>query len=548
MVGYDVQLHYQCSFILEKKNETAVWADIVRIIRRWVALRYKNDERLGKHIFFTGGELISPFQPRLRVETKSCVGNGNLSTPQYWAMRYEHPCDDIVVRQWQTDVGLTRVGENQYRFILTTVHALKRGYIGEEPEPPIPTAPRVVSLLMQSENWVAKTDAGEILSVNAIPLEVGATQEFREILELKRRFPIVLITLDPETGKPLIEPKRLANLLAGTARVYFPTTPVIDEEIEWMWPKHLRCQKGAIRIYQEAVMFDKEEDGARHRYIKPEDIFDRSTDAVIEMIVRGVVRRGRINTVNSITSIDDLIARQREIRYNEMKATINDSNYNEMLKYLEESIGEIETENKILKENKEIADEEIEELREQKRKLIYEKQILSDKINEIAKKNSNQKEKEYNGPLRRAVYGDPSVKDALHIINEIFPDRLVVLDSAWKSAEEAECFLYREKAYKLMKQFVTEYWEKMESGAGDNEARQIFKDAFAARESDTVEKNKKARQLRIFRYRDKPVEMMRHLKIGNKESPSATWRMHFLWDAEDKKLVIGHCGKHLDQG
>jgi hypothetical protein len=39
--------------------------------------------------------------------------------------------------------------------------------------------------------------------------------------------------------------------------------------------------------------------------------------------------------------------------------------------------------------------------------------------------------------------------------------------------------------------------------------------------------------------------MMRHLKIGVKPSRHETIRVHFEWLLEEKKIIIGHCGRHL---
>jgi hypothetical protein len=39
--------------------------------------------------------------------------------------------------------------------------------------------------------------------------------------------------------------------------------------------------------------------------------------------------------------------------------------------------------------------------------------------------------------------------------------------------------------------------------------------------------------------------MWQHLKIGAKDSINRTLRIHFYWDSNLSKVVIGHCGKHL---
>jgi hypothetical protein len=39
--------------------------------------------------------------------------------------------------------------------------------------------------------------------------------------------------------------------------------------------------------------------------------------------------------------------------------------------------------------------------------------------------------------------------------------------------------------------------------------------------------------------------MFSHLKIGVDSDLANTIRVHFFWDAEEEKIVIGYCGLHL---
>ena len=81
---------------------------------------------------------------------------------------------------------------------------------------------------------------------------------------------------------------------------------------------------------------------------------------------------------------------------------------------------------------------------------------------------------------------------------------------------------------------------------GDNEARKVFgQSEYSAKESETVMGNKAMRRKRTFDYEGEPVEMFRHLKIGVDEDVARTIRVHFHWDAEREKIVIGYCGEHL---
>jgi len=141
----------------------------------------------------------------------------------------------------------------------------------------------------------------------------------------------------------------------------------------------------------------------------------------------------------------------------------------------------------------------------------------------------------------------PTLEQDLKLIEGFFPERIVVLETAWKSAKESESFKDLDKAFVLLWKLATQYWELRRCGKGDVEAKEVFgKNAYAARESESVERNERARRLRTFEYNGESIVMFKHLKIGRKDSVSETLRIHFEWDSTDSKIIIGHCGSHLD--
>jgi len=129
---------------------------------------------------------------------------------------------------------------------------------------------------------------------------------------------------------------------------------------------------------------------------------------------------------------------------------------------------------------------------------------------------------------------------------ELCPGHLLVLDSAWSSADEARGFEYGGQLFELLWLLATSYREQKLAGAPDRIAGQVFgSSSYAARESQTIETNPQAKRARTFSYQGKTVEMWQHLKIGAKDSENHTLRVHFCWDEELSQVVIGHCGKHL---
>jgi len=56
--------------------------------------------------------------------------------------------------------------------------------------------------------------------------------------------------------------------------------------------------------------------------------------------------------------------------------------------------------------------------------------------------------------------------------------------------------------------------------------------------------DKKFMKLRSDTYSGKTIDFSPHIKIGNKEPKLL--RVHFFIDREQKMIVIGHCGGHLE--
>lgn len=141
-----------------------------------------------------------------------------------------------------------------------------------------------------------------------------------------------------------------------------------------------------------------------------------------------------------------------------------------------------------------------------------------------------------------------SIEKSLTIIERIFADRIVVLEPARRSSKESAQFRYKAKAFSLLWRLCNEYWTALASGEPDSEARKTFgQDEYSAKESERVSNNERARTMRMFQYGDKSICMEKHLKIGIKDSVVETIRIHFEWLADEKKIVIGYCGKHLPQ-
>ena len=85
----------------------------------------------------------------------------------------------------------------------------------------------------------------------------------------------------------------------------------------------------------------------------------------------------------------------------------------------------------------------------------------------------------------------------------------------------------------------------MSGGRGDQHAKAAFgNNSYAQGEGETLTTD--GRRRRTFNYRGRDFFMDKHLKIGVTHSPAETLRVHFEWLADEKRLIVGYCGKHLD--
>lgn len=165
LVPIAAQFHFGCVFIVRgAEGRSPTWSDLARMVQAWIAARNQRTSDLASPRFYLGGEWRPPGATRVSVRTERVVGAGSEHAPEYWAARYEHPCDDVPFRQWRTDIGITALSDGSFRFALSTIHWLLPGYIGEEPAAPVPTAPRIVSTIVDSPLWSASSGSERLRS------------------------------------------------------------------------------------------------------------------------------------------------------------------------------------------------------------------------------------------------------------------------------------------------------------------------------------------------------------------------------------------------
>jgi len=150
--------------------------------------------------------------------------------------------------------------------------------------------------------------------------------------------------------------------------------------------------------------------------------------------------------------------------------------------------------------------------------------------------------------IERHIASSLNPTQVLHLIAALADENLVVLDSAWKSADAASKFRYPERLFDLLYKLAFEYRSQLMRGYDPSYAESLFGGDYAEKESNYTVSKPACLQARTFRYKSSDWVMLKHLKIGVGVSAVDCLRVHFDWDQDEQKIVIGHCGEHLPTG
>lgn len=131
----------------------------------------------------------------------------------------------------------------------------------------------------------------------------------------------------------------------------------------------------------------------------------------------------------------------------------------------------------------------------------------------------------------------------LQVFQKLYPNELVILESAIKSAKDAYNFELGSRLVTLMQSLV-DYNQAIREGKSDSEARLILGSSYASNESDSVTKNTKLRAQREFTYEGDTVAFLAHVGIGKGYGTQHVIRIHFK--VIDGRVVIAYCGERLD--
>lgn len=518
-------------------NPTGGPSQIVREVARWMGGKGKSHvdpvrlESGIKDLILRNGQ---------HVRSQSTVSEGEeLSYPMLLCMQFTHPDDKVSGRRWTTEVGVRQDHEGapiDCTFLLKTDEVSARVVSAIQV-----TRPKLVADIVDKCMPAPETPGVRVKRLD----EDSAIAFLAEVERETRSAPLVVVS-PAGGGNYLVSPERMRSIVVGIADVVEVPVGADTYAIEGVVGRRYGAWGGAInlifpirkgRVECETVMF------------RPAQIEDMLSDGrSVESEVLAAITH-RTNLPNSWRHISLETVGQARLR-SQLERSIRDAGgkeelveYVQLLELADQELRAKDAEVHALRADLDERESDVRRLEAANDGLKY---SLSERQFSLENGDSDESLSLIRGALEQIFEGDIGLHEALTLVGSIYFDRVVVLETAYDSARDSDArgFRYGKRAFDLLWKLATGYWDELANGGGDQQAKNVFGSSYAANESDSISTFGKAR--RTFSYDGRSVEMFKHLKIGVKDSPAETLRVHFEWFADSQRIVIGHCGKHLD--
>jgi hypothetical protein len=559
----DLRIHYQAVFDLRPHdNERDCASDVVRLVRSWV----KAKESAKDHEMDTLGRgwLSGHCDWQCKgstVEVRSEPGRLEPGKPEFWALRYDEVCGEERHRRWRTDVALTRLDE-VVRVAVRVSHYLTPEFIGEEPERPTATSPKVVKTILQDRRWRASAGTQE-LKVAPTAIRVGHLPTLVDgLADTERTVPIIVVSALRQTNEEPLSPTDLAWHAAGAASVFtLPADEDVIQEANYYLPREYRCFNGLVRVFMPGVDLSSGSDWRRHRFFTPDYISQSGPSAVLGMIYRGLARRPMATQRQCVLDVDDVAMRHMDHERGRLRQLLEGAADSDDLQAQKEWAEFLLEENARATSQASARASELDEVRrhldDRDTELLTEMQAHDDDNSEYEYRLrfSDERLRRLEGELAntQAAVAVLAKLDTfpgdlvavLRLVQDLYPSSVVVLDDAFSSADGWPFDV--DRAWRVLRSMAV-YLPRLHFEETGVDIEKEFESAtgfkLAMTETKLTKEDKRAAAQRQRVLDGNTIDITPHVKVGS--SKPNMLRVHYYAEHEHKRIVIGHCGDHLD--
>lgn len=533
--------HYQTSFVVSKEGGSP-FHDMQVLMLDW--LIHRRDGEKDKVLvdrrmdFFRECDFRNLYETRSNVCTNTFFkrAGGNA-----WALRYTR-LDSVLGkrRYWYTDVTLLEREQDVVMFVRVSF-ARNRDDLSTEIEVPKTNVPRFVRDIVTGPYKVFSGRSEFRLSDKPIHLNrVGQGMGLSNLITSPdRKYPLVVFNGDSEDL--VKEADSLARDLAGKCQVLvIAENQDLAAEVSAYLHRDLYIRHGKFRVF--FALDPRYPNPRRHRWFDP-----ASEDYALqrEGVVNGLLRTHPLVEDDAVESINEIGRLIRRHRFTEFLAEHEEKS--EELKAFYSVLEETETERDQVKESLKAVEQDsalyAEMYDEMERELAKLKGQLERDRSQKAADTAISQRAGFVSTFRKLP---TSLEEIVKAFSEMYPDRLIFLEAAYKSARDYSKFDCINDAWELLHDLANVLWAMKFDGV------QVFCEAnfnvqsrfeLAMSEGRNTKRDASLMAARRVQHERVAYDITPHLKWGNKE-PKAL-RVYFAFDEGNRRIVVGHVGAHL---
>ena len=535
-------MFFKAGFDIEtvSPEDDALWC-LISSLRAWVTQKARRDGYSFPSDTKTWTQVKQGTSVRSEnadVELTSClhIEPGSFT----WSAKFSEtaqPDRSRAPRQWDTEVGFVGESFAKGRVSIVLSYGDRAGFIGPLQDEPAITTPALVRTILEN-NRLTCTNSGIPITYGA-KIIASAREAFSLITSENREVPVVLLR-PTNQGTLGVDPQKLAYALGPNAIVLCTTDAALAATLDALLaPYGLQCHCGALRIYAARPQISKPGDASRHRYVSASDIRANGEESVVAMLRRALAQD--VHFWEEVTRLEDVRRLNRESsrskRIAEYREKLEDETFEEMLRS-EDRIREVEA-------RRDSLEDENKRLKQRNYELEGRCSSYEDAFSQIGLPGSDSSLAEFVAAMDEM----PSTPEELaRFALAAFPDCIDFTERGWKSLSECKASLdclwlaLRDLAVVLRPLMLR-------SAAGDpaGEFNRQSRFSYARGEGPQTRKNARLMALREDVYQGRKIFIEQHIGSSTGDPNSKNFiRVYFDWDEPSKKIVIGHCGGHLE--
>lgn len=558
MIDLNSTLFFKGKFQINagKAGADLLWR-LVLEIRNWMVPKWRRNgetipDRTARWSMWKNGGTLS--SENGMVHFKSVLHN-RADGMQFWACKIVESWpsrNGHAPREWTTEIGFQQETPERATVSIVIYYSDRPGFIGPCEEPPAPSVPRIISLLREDEALTCTVEGYPIQSA-AVRLRPGDFPEFwRVVCDETREVPVIYVSPRrseevPERCENLVDPERLVKVLGPNALVYYADDLDFSREMTQLCrPGELGCYSGALRVYAPHPRTDDPGDSYRHRLLGARSLLEMGEkvyDILRRALAQDVHFYEKMFRVEDCKELNDRAAAEK--RREEYRVALE----NELLdaavekeKLLQKKLEEIDEE-RFAWEVKE--DDLYAQIKDLKKELRASKAAQETYRAAAAVSNSR---KNALDRVRRIDKYPESPQEVVRYFLTHFEDRLAFTEKGLASLRD--CTTSPSVLWDALFQMVTTLFDLYEDEnvvLVDQAFNRLSSLNLARGEGTMTRKDAGLMRQYVDTYQGKEIDIEAHLKTSeNRESSSRFLRIYFHYDPDAHKLIVGSCGRHLD--